>query len=222
MKVMMDSNITGIEPSVWKVMWEAAHAGHDMVHFLDSMSPNQLESKIWLVEQLESHVEYNDDLKVQLYGGWFGYPITNILLQSSLDIRAIQNIDLDEKALKVFRQYSSFDNSDVNFVATHKSVMDKDERDWGTNIVINTSSEHMPDMSEIIKNKEYKTKEDNTKSGPPLFAVQSNNMHHISDHINCVTTRWELEDKCGFSDIRYSGKIKMHNGYERYMVIGYA
>lgn len=207
----MDSNTIGIDPTYWKVMWEAANTGYDMVHMLDSLSPNQLESKYWLVETLQCIVG-DDEVRIQLLGGWFGFPLTDIILQH-LNVKYLQNIDIDEKALhlyKMFRDSKPMYNLDCRCMdACEPYKLDKD-----MDIVINTSSEHMPDLNEIRKNKDYK------KSC--LFAIQSNNMFHVEDHINCVNNQEELAAKSGLTDIQYIGTHQMPNGYERYMVIGYA
>jgi hypothetical protein len=70
----------------------------------------------------------------------------------------------------------------------------------------------MPDLPDLIKNKSYNSK--------CFFALQSNNMFHLEEHINCVHNVKELESKSGLSNILYSGTLEMPNGYERYMVIG--
>ena len=83
--------------------------------------------------------------------------------------------------------------------------------DKSIDLVINTSSEHMLDLPILIKDKQYKKE--------CVFALQSNNMFHHSDHINCVNSVEELIQKSGLSKILYSGTLNLDE-YERYMVIG--
>ena len=52
-----------------------------------------------------------------------------------------------------------------------------------------------------------------------MFAIQSNNMHHIEDHINCSSSLEEFKIKTKFNKIIYEGTKKFDN-YERYMLIG--
>ena len=92
-------------------------------------------------------------------------------------------------------------------------VREKHRFDKRINLVINTSSEHMPDLKKIIKDKDY--------PHDCLFALQSNNMFYIEDHINCVNNEDELVKKSGLSKIMYKGSLDMPNGYKRFMVIGY-
>lgn len=206
----MDSNITGIEHNIYLCMREAAIIGIDFYHFLDSFSPSQLESKTWLVDIL-SMMNINE-VRVQLFGGWNGILISRLLIEN-LDIKRIHNIDLDEKSIRVFRKYR-WETKDKRLTGTHGDVRTPHVEDSTMNVVINTSSEHMPDLPELIKNKEY-------RSGC-LFALQSNNMFHIDDHINCVSSEQELVDKSKLNTIKYQGTCDMPNGYKRFMVIGYA
>lgn len=211
MRVTMDLNTIGIDPDLYNVLKEAAHREYDVYHILDSMSEHQLESKAWLVENVMPFILEKENINVQLYGGWVAFPIVSFL-HSVFDIGFIENIDLDENSIVLFKQYMRLKNYE-HYGRPHNTSM-RGPHDMDIDLVINTSSEHMPDMKELVKDKYYKRK--------PLFAIQSNNMFHIDDHINCVNDRYELIEKSGLSDIKYSGKLKMSNGYERYMVIGYA
>lgn len=208
----MDLNTIGIDPDIWRILWDnVENEKYNTKHLLDCMSRHQIESKGWLVEKITPYLLERDNINVQLFGGWVGFPIV-ALLNSTLDISFVENIDLDAESLHIFRQYMHLKN--YNFTDKCHDVQKHSLRDNKTNLVINTSSEHMLDMKDLIKDRKYK------KS--TLFAIQSNNMFHIDDHINCVNDRYELIEKSGLSDIKYSGKLKMSNGYERYMVIGYA
>jgi len=205
---IMDSNITGIERNIYLCMREAAKEGIDFHHFLDSFSPSQLESKTWLVDVLS--LMNIDQARIQLFGGWNGILITRLLIEN-LNVNMIQNIDLDKKSIRVFKKYR-WETKDKRIDGTHADVRTPHKYDSIINLVINTSSEHMPDLPELIKDKEYHP--------DCLFALQSNNMFHIDDHINCVNSEEQLQEKSGLSKILYSDTLVMTNGYERYMVIG--
>lgn len=207
----MDTSITGIDPKVWQILWDACNAGYDMRHFLDSMSPNQIQSKIWLTDTLEMILMDKDNIKIQILGGWFGFPLCNILMQK-LNICLVENVDIDPRALKIFRRYYS-DIEKIVFDSHERDACEIGNRDKDFHLVINTSSEHMASLPEIIKNKKY--------NAECLFALQSNNMFHIDDHINCVNNENELVEKSGLTKIMYKGALEMPNGYKRFMVIGY-
>jgi hypothetical protein len=211
MKVIMDTNITGIDPKVWQILWDACNEGYDIRHFLDSMSPNQIQSKIWLTDTLEMILMDKNNIKVQLLGGWFGFPLCNLLMQK-LNISLVENVDIDPRALRIFRKYHS-DIEGVVFDSHERDACAVGNRDKDFHLIINTSSEHMVSLPEIIKNKKHNFE--------CLFALQSNNMFHIDDHINCVNDENELVEKSGLSQIMYKGSLDMPNGYQRFMVIGY-
>jgi len=199
-----------IDPVYWKILWQALDAGYDMKQMLDSLSPNQFESKLWLVEMLSMYSIKNP--RIQLFGGWNGFPLIDLLMEE-FEPTLIENIDLDKDAIKVYKNYIKNKQLDTNiFRARHANVCEPYKFDKKIDIVINTSSEHMPDLPELIKNKTYKK--------TCLFALQSNNMFHVEDHINCVNNKNEFAQKSGLSNILYSDSLTMPNGYERYMVIG--
>ena len=215
MRDIMDSNITGIEPAIHDSFNTAAKLGIDFYHFLDSFSQSQVESKCWLVDSLSiitDQITYKIGARIQLFGGWNGILITRLLTQNNFHIKRIHNIDLDEKSIRVFRRYREFTN-DNRLESTCGDVRTPHHWDKDIDIVIDTSSEHMPNLQEIIKDKQYKPK--------CLFALQSNNMFHVEDHINCVNNEDELVEKSGISKIMYKGSLNMPNGYKRFMVIGY-
>jgi len=205
----MDSNITGIDPAVYISMRRAIELNIDIKHFLDSFSKSQIESKQWLTDSLMMANIKNAN--IQLFGGWNGILITRLLTQN-LSVNRIHNIDLDEKSIRVFMDYRH-STGDKRLESTCGDVRTPHKFDPNTDIVINTSSEHMPDLPELIKDKQYKSS--------CLFALQSNNMFHIQDHINCVNNEDELVEKSRLSKIMYKGSFKMENGYKRFMVIGY-
>ena len=209
MKAIMDSNITGIDPAVYISMRRAIELNIDIKHFLDSFSKSQIESKQWLTDSLMMANIKNAN--IQLFGGWNGILITRLLTQN-LSVNRIHNIDLDEKSIRVFMDYRN-STGDKRLESTCGDVRTPHKFDPNMDIVINTSSEHMPDLPELIKDKQYKSS--------CLFALQSNNMFHIQDHINCVNNEDELVEKSRLSKIMYKGSFKMENGYKRFMVIGY-
>ena len=137
-----------------------------------------------------------NDLKIHLYGGWYGYPLINLLLTKFLNIEHITNIDLDEKALDLSRKYTQTLELEHKVFFKHRDVKDKIEtsyyKDKDVRLVINTSSEHMADLPDLIANKDY--------TPNCVFALQSNNMFHVKDqHINCSNNLDEFVKKTGLT-----------------------
>ena len=207
-----------INKNYWKVWWEAIQHGHEIKDILYSVGPDQMESKIHLVDciPLDEMKKFND-LKIHLYGGWYGYPLINLLLTKFLNIEHITNIDMDEKALDLSRKYTQALELEHKVFFKHRDVKDKIEtsyyKDKDVRLVINTSSEHMADLPDLIANKDY--------TPNCVFALQSNNMFHVKDqHINCSNNLDEFIKKTGLTKIWFADTYKMSNGYERYTVIG--
>ena len=208
----------------YEVLRRLIDTDNDASHFIDSISPSQVESKTWLCNTLSNfeHIE-----KVQIYGGWFASPLIEIftdLIESNL--KWVENIDLDSFVLEISEKAhrNSLKKLGAEYYVTCDTVLSPSERSFDTDLVINTSSEHMPPLKDIIENKNYRTiksvKKLKTPRVPCVFAVQSNNMFHVDDHINCVESEEELLDNCKFQRVLYKGTLGMPNGYKRFMVIG--
>ena len=216
MRATMALKNIGIDPIYWKVWWEAIQKGYDAKDLLYSVGPDQVESKTFLVKNLpyEALLSF-DQVNVHIYGGWFGYPLIEMLLEK-LDINKITNIDCDNSAIALSRKYTNLKNLDHKvFFREHRAeepLDDGSNKDKDVRLVINTSSEHMPDLPVLIKNKNYKDR--------CIFALQSNNMEYVDDHINCSTNLDNFIEKSKLTKIFFADSFKMKNGYDRYTVIG--
>lgn len=197
-----------INPIYWEILLRAYKRKYDVYQVIQSMSPNQIKCKSWLVEELAKlPVEFP---KIQLYGGWYGFPLIDFLLEE-FEIELIQNIDLDKEAIIIYDMHRAERNLQHKLKSSIIDASMPHKYDKSIDLVINTSSEHMPNLPILIKDKQYKKE--------CVFALQSNNMFHHSDHINCVNNVEELIEKSGLSKILYSGTLNLDK-YERYMVIG--
>ena len=218
-----------IDPVYWKVWWEAIQKGYNPKDLMYSIGPDQIESKTWLIDTLITPLPGNrihspavelskfENLSIHIYGGWYGYPLIDMLLEQFANISKITNIDLDEDALALCRKFTNEKHlQDIVFFKMQDVLAplnNGDNKDKDVKLVINTSSEHMPDLPELIANKNYG---DNC-----MFVLQSNNMFHIVDqHINCSNSIEEFIEKSGLTKIIFANTYKMKNGYDRYMVIG--
>ena len=142
------------------------------------------------------------------------------------NLKWIENIDLDKFVLELSEKIhrERLEAQGTEYWVTNDTVLSPSPRSFDTDLVINTSSEHMPHLKDILENKNYRTiksvKKLKTPRVPCVFAIQSNNMFHIDDHINCVDSEEELLDNCKFQRVLYKGTLGMPNGYKRFMVIG--
>ena len=202
------SNIGVINPHYWKVLDFCVRKNYNISQAVESISPNQLECKSWLVDELQNlPVEFK---KVQLFGGWNGYPLIDMLLRN-FNIESILNIDMNEEVQDIcFRYRTLFGHEKIVKTKAH-DILTMEGSYLDVDLVINTSAEHMPDLPILLENKQY--------AGTCIFAIQSNNMFYLDEHVNCVNSVDELEKKSNFKHIFYKG-TKVLNNYERYMVIG--
>ena len=155
-----------IDPFLWETLWDLAFRSHDLkekeniIHFLDSMSPNQFKSKEWLTDALqiaiEEHFENFSEINYQLFGGWFGFPLSKMLKDKIEKTHSVYNIDKDPNTEKIFNRFKFLHNMDgMHFC---QDVIESTPYDNETHVVINTSSEHMPDLSEILKVRKFMPK----------------------------------------------------------------
>ena len=136
---------------------------------LDSFSSNQFLSKLNLIDHIKSLNFLNKDSEIVIMGSWYG----SILIPAFYnDVKRITAIDKDPKVISKAK-YKIFKDYDVDFIT-------KDVFDWApdssrirnTDLIINTSCEHMPSMKKL---------ELDTNA---YFAFTSNNMYDIEGHIN--------------------------------------
>ena len=167
-------------------------------NYTDALSKYQVESKLWLLDELKKIGVFNDAVFI---GGWLG--ISSLWLTQSKIAHNVTNIDLDENAILFSNKLNSYNEQYSGGVVTDVSDYELKRHD----LVINTSAEHMDD-------KWFKK----VKKGS-VVAIQTNDFHEIEEHINTVKDLTELQKKYKMKEIYYIGE---HNcdRYNRYMIIG--
>ena len=148
---------------------------------LDSFSPNQFKSKENLINHIKKLNILNSESEIVIFGCWYG----SILIPAFYnEVKRITAIDIDDNVIgiaknRIFKNYDKID-----FIINDAFVWaNKSSRIKSTNLIINTSCEHMQPMKNLpILN--------NINS---YFAFQSNNMFDIETHINCVNSIEEFK-----------------------------
>ena len=148
---------------------------------LDSFSPNQFKSKENLINHIKELNILNSESEIVIFGCWYG----SILIPAFYnEVKRITAIDIDDNVIgiaknRIFKNYDKID-----FIVNDAFVWaNKSSRIKSTNLIINTSCEHMQPMKNLpILN--------NINS---YFAFQSNNMFDIETHINCVNSIEEFK-----------------------------
>ena len=190
-------------PYYYVKRWLLKNHSHLIEPFNDTLSDGQYDSKFWLVDKL-NNINWKNDLHIEIIGGWFGFPLIEML--AHLPIKQIDFYEIDEECKKVLTQYVEQFNYDFRIVqfGNYFERTDLRRRD----LIINTSCEHMNDIS--LMKSFYKDS--------PIIALQSNNFYE-HDHVNCVESEIELRNNNEITVTKYMGMKEMEK-YKRFMVIG--
>jgi hypothetical protein len=182
---------------------------------LDSMNRSQLESKLWIVNELSELMLFPKS--VALLGGWYANYIVPLLIEHGVELIHNFEIDEDAKAIsykfnKTYKDKKQYKCDILNTM--FDSVWNKQKKTEPVfDFIINTSCEHMFPMRRF--------RELNKKlSGNPIYVLQSTNEDKYEDHINCVSGPEELAEQAELTNVVYSGTKVLDNGMNRFMVIG--
>ena len=168
------------------------------VNYIDALSNYQVESKTWLIDELSKLDKHENALFI---GGWLG--ISSMWLGRTGVANQITNLDLDADAIKFSDKLNS-----ANFNYKEGIVSDVDNHSLKEyNMIINTSAEHMTDdwFERVPKG--------------CTVAIQTNDFHEITEHINTVNDLESLQKKYKMSEVYYIG-VRDCDRYNRFMIIG--
>lgn len=186
---------------------DAIRNSDDRYRTLESFWKGQVNSKVWLVEQLEkTFSRYHKERRIAIYGGWNGV-LSSILFNSNIAIEHITSVDIDPICEEIASTVNKRQEMDGKFKAVTADMVDYAVP---ANIVINTSCEH-------ITQEQYE-KWLNNQPDDALFVIQSNNYFELEEHIRCAT---DIDDFMRISKIKpyWRGEFKTPK-YTRYMIIG--
>ena len=191
---------------------------------LDSFSHNQIGAKTALLNAVDNLDILTEESTVVIWAGWFG---SVLIPKLATRVKKIVNIDLDEETTKIAKNHLMTDFTNVEYICddvfnTYRDVY------LNTNLIINTSCEHMPPMKDwkwfgagALSNDEdtsvFKTPK---LPNECYFAFQSNNMFGIEGHVNCVNSLQEFKDQMPErAEILFEEEIEDTRG-TRYMLVG--
>lgn len=192
---------------------------------LDSFSTNQLSSKKALLKAVDNLNILDESSTVVIFGSWYSSILTPLLANK---VKQIVNFDIDEQPLRIAKNNFFYDYNNVSYVCddifkTYRDVY------LDTNLIINTSCEHMQPMKEwpwfqkgaLETDSPRKHKFGSPKLGSNCyFAFQSNNMFDIEGHINCVNSLKEFEEQLPErAEVLYREEVEDTRG-TRYMLVG--
>jgi len=199
----------------WKSVW--ASIGTDMTHcgrrVRDVSTSSQLQSKLWIVNELENLNIFPDS--VVLLGGWYANFIVPLLLEHGVSY--IHNFEIDPDVKKLSYKFNkSHKDSDV-YKCYLTNIMFESvfniKFKIKPDLFINTSCEHMFPMMRFKQlNRGF--------FNDALYVLQSTDDDQYDDHINCVGSPEELAEQSVIKNILYSGTKVLNNNMKRFMVIG--
>ena len=181
---------------------------------LDSMNQSQLESKLWIIQELIK-LEIKPKI-VAILAGWYSQYIIPLLIEHGVEFIYNFEIDRDAKDIsyKFNKRYKDQEKYECHITdIMFKEIEGKEKNHGAFDVLINTSCEHMFPMRrfrELNKN----------LSGNPIYVLQSTNEDKYEDHINCVSGPEELAEQAELTNVVYSGTKVLDNGMNRFMVIG--
>lgn len=184
---------------------DAIRNSEDRYRTLESFWKGQVNSKLWLVENLEKYVSQKNNT-ISIYGGWNGV-LSSLLFNSKIDIKNIISLDLDPECKDIATTICKRQEIEGRFSSITADMCDNV---FDTDIVINTSCEHIT--------KEQYHSWLNKVSRRSLIVLQSNNYFELDEHIRCEDS---LENFCQSSnlEITWAGELQTQK-YTRYMIIG--
>jgi hypothetical protein len=176
---------------------------------MDSMNESQLESKLWLVQEL---VKLDiKPKKVAILAGWFAQYIVSLLYDNFESIECVKNFEIDQDVKDISYKYNKRYKDSNKYQFSIKDVMMQTmEEDF--DLIINCACEHMYPMTKFYElNPHIKG----------LYVLHSTDDDQYDDHINCVGSPEELAEQANIINVLYSGQKLLSNGMNRFMVIGY-
>ena len=205
-------------------------------NLLDSFSNNQVASKYALLNAVDNLNFLDKDSTVVIWGSWYGSILIPTLTNK---VKKIVCIDLDNNPLQIaknrlFNEYTNIEYVCDDIFKTYRDVY------LNTNLIINTSREHIPSMNtwpwfryssmetDTVHPKGYADNNPSRKKiydSPKLssncyFAFQSNNMFGIEGHVNCVNSLQEFKDQMPErAEILFEEAVEDTRG-TRYMLVG--
>jgi hypothetical protein len=207
---------------------------NNIVYDKDCFSRGQLQSKLWLVEELK---KLNVDLgTVFLCAGWYG-TLAVMLFESGIKVEKIRSFDIDPTTADVAEVFnkpwlednwrfkaSTVDIMNFNWTSVpapsdgtignfyyntntvNKIIQMKDNPDT----IINTSCEHIKDFSSWY----------NKIPTGKLVILQGNNYFEIKEHVNCSKDLLDFSSKSPMTTVLYEGELQLPK-YKRFMKIGF-
>jgi hypothetical protein len=230
-KILINDNMW----SLWKVLGNETNSpfvapfkhfyAFDIPYDKDVFSQGQLQSKIWLVNQLK---KLNIDLGVVfICAGWYA-TLATMIFDSGITVEKIRSFDIDSTCIDIAETFNKPWVADKwRFKSITQNIMDinYEKHHWEAwsnsnnriskitdtpTTIINTSCEHIENFSEWYS----------LIPADKLVILQTNNYFEIEDHVNCSASLEDFKQQTPMNHCLYEGVLELPK-YTRYMRIGY-
>lgn len=171
---------------------------------LDAFWRGQLNSKLWLIENLKPFV--NKPISVDVHGGWVGV-LSSMLFQSGLPIKTLRSIDIDASCQDIATMMNKGEEIQGRFTAVTGDMCDIVS---DADVIINTSCEHIT--------QEQFNKWTSNVSSNSILVLQSNN-YHIDEHIRNAESLDHFKEQSNLN-VLWAGELKLPL-YTRFMIVGH-
>lgn len=197
---------------------------NNVVFDKDCVSRGQLQSKIWLINELK---KINTNLgSVFLCAGWYGV-LSVMLFESNIALTKIRSFDIDPTTpdiAKVFNKPWVVDNwkfqasvEDIHKINYSGHTYSVTRTNGSTcylfdkpNTIINTSCEHITEFDSWYS----------MLPNGKLLVLQANDYNDLDIHTNCYNDLKDFTKHTPMKQVLYSGVLKLEK-YNRFMRIGY-
>ena len=179
----------------------------------DAFSHGQVQSKLWLCEELEKHLL--KDETIAILGGWYNVLGFLLLARNQQKISSILNIDVDRSAIDIANKLNECwmigSDAKINNIVDDVNTYNYQ----GFDVVINCSPEHM-DINDWFNNITNGT----------LVCIQSSDIDLNDDVWKVTNPNKSIDDlvkKYPLSSYLYKDSIEFvysELGYKRFMIIG--
>lgn len=178
----------------------------DYRDFATSITPNQFNSKRWLIRELAKHSDlFGSNPRVMILGAWYGSFLIP-MVREQFNPKSIIVNDLNPEVLECGRVLHNDDICSYECFDVEQSL--DYLKKVSVDVLINTSCEHMFDMRNVV-----------TASSNTVYALQSCDNKNDPGHINTAATTEEFVKQTGITNVLYKGRLSLSNK-TRFMVIG--
>ena len=184
---------------------DAVRNSEDKYRTLESFWKGQLNSKVWLVENLlkTQNKKWNE---ISIHGGWNGV-LASLIFNSNIQVNRIISIDIDPACKEIASTVNKRQQMQGRFVCRTSDMCN-----WihDSEVVINTSCEHLTQVQyEVWLGKQPEHS---------LIVLQSNNFFDHEEHIRCAKDIREFIEQSKIKPLLID-ELETEK-YKRFMIIG--